>query len=260
MLMTLLFEGRFADYLREAAVGNGAVIFVHVPKTAGSSLRGELAARLQPDMNIEVDYNDATRLFRDKMDDAVRNFLAGPAEHIRFASGHLMGRHVAQMRSAMQGARFITFLRDPVERVVSDYRYQRSPKHPPHPQFREKYPSLEAYLEFKGDRNKSAQHLIAPAVYAGREPEECVDYLLRAYDFVGVQEMYPLSFRTLTALIGEPAWPKLRENVNRNEEEENLSPELAAEVREANAIDAALYEAVFPRWRAIRDALAAHLG
>jgi len=72
--------------------------------------------------------------------------------------------------------------------------------------------------------------------------------------------MYPLSFRTLTALIGEPAWPKLRENVNRNEEEENLSPELAAEVREANAIDAALYEAVFPRWRAIRDALAAHLG
>jgi hypothetical protein len=162
MLMELLFQGRFDEYLREAAVGDGALVFVHVPKTAGSSLRGELAARLQPDINIEVDYKDATRLFRDKMDDAVRDFLAGPAQNVRFASGHLMGRHVAQMRTAMANARFVTFLRDPVDRVVSDYRYQRSPKHPPHPQFREKYPTLEASLEFKGDRNKAAQHLIAP--------------------------------------------------------------------------------------------------
>jgi hypothetical protein len=259
MLMKLLFEGRFDDYLRDAAVGDGALVFVHVPKTAGSSLRAELAARLQPDINIEVDYTDTTRLFRDKMDDAVRDFLAGPAERIRFASGHLMGRHVAQMRTAMRNARFVTFLRDPVDRVVSDYRYQRSPKHPPHPQFREKYPTLEAYLEFKGDRNKAAQHLIAPPVYAGRDPEECVAYMLRTYDFVGVQDMYPISFRVLTALVGEPGWPKLRENVNRDEEEAPVSADLAAQVRAANALDAALYEAIFPRWRAIRDALARHL-
>jgi hypothetical protein len=260
MLMELLFQGRFDEYLRQAAVGDGAMVFVHVPKTAGSSLRGELAARLQPDVNIEVDYKDTTRLFRDKMDDAVRDFLAGPAQSIRFASGHLMGRHVAQMRAAMGNARFVTFLRDPVDRVVSDYRYQRSPKHPPHPQFREKYPTLEAYLEFKGDRNKAAQHLIAPAVYAGRDPEECVEWLLRSYAFVGVQEMYPISFRVLTALVGEPAWPRLRENVNRDEEEERVTPELAAAVRAANPLDAALHDAVFPRWRAIRDALAQYLG
>lgn len=259
MLMHLLFEGRFDDYFRNAAVGDGACIFVHVPKTAGSSLRGELAQRLHPDVNIEVDYTDTTRLFRDKMDDAVTRFLAGPAATVRFASGHLMGRHVAQMRAALSNARFVTFLREPVERVVSDYRYQRSPKHPPHEGFREKYPTLEAYLGFRGDRNKMAQHLIAPGVYAGRDPEECVDYLLRTYDFVGVQDMYPISFRTLTALIGAPAWPKLRENVNRDEEEERPPKDLVAQVRQANALDVALYDAVAPRWRAVRDALAKHL-
>ena len=94
----------------------------------------------------------------------------------------------------------------------------------------------------------------------GRDPEECVEWLLRSYAFVGVQEMYPISFRVLTALVGEPAWPRLRENVNRDEEGEEVTPELAAAVREANALDAALHDAVFPRWRAIRDALAQYLG
>jgi hypothetical protein len=72
--------------------------------------------------------------------------------------------------------------------------------------------------------------------------------------------MYPLSFRVLTALVGDPSWPRLRENVNRDEEEARVTPELAAQVRAANVLDAALYDAVFPRWRAIRDALARHLG
>ena len=171
--MELLLAGRFDAYFSAAALGDGALIFVHVPKTAGSSLRGELVRRLAPAVDIVVDYTDMTRLFRDKMDDAVKAFLAGPAAAARFATGHLMGRHVAEMRTMLPQARFFTFLRDPVERVLSDYRYQRSPKHPPHEQFKAKYPDLPAYLDFKGDRNKAAQHLIAPAVLAGRDPEEC---------------------------------------------------------------------------------------
>ena len=260
MLMDMLFAGRFAEYLREAAFGDAPCIFVHVPKTAGTSLRAELAQRLQPDVNIEVDYTDTTRPFRDKMDDAVTAFLAGPAAVARFASGHVMGRHVAEMRAAMPGARFITFLRDPVQRVVSDYLHQCSPRHPGHERFRETFPSLDAYAGFTGEANKAAQHLVSAAVYAARDPEECVDYLLRTYAFIGVQEMYPISFRTLTALIGEPAWPNLRENVGMGDAtDREVSPDLAQRIRAANPLDAALYDAIFPRWRKIRDALTRHL-
>lgn len=257
--MELLLAGRFDEYFRAAALGDGTLIFVHVPKTAGSSLRGELVRRLQPAEDIVVDYTDMTRLFRDKMDDAVKAFLAGPAATARFATGHLMGRHVAEMRTMMPQARFVTFLRDPVERVLSDYRYQRSPKHPPHEQFRAKYPDLPAYLDFKGDRNKAAQHLIAPAVLAGRDGEECADYLLRSYAFVGLQEIYDLSFRALTRLIGATAAPTLRVNVNRDEPEEPVTPDIVARIRAENAIDAALYDAVAPRWQAIAPSLEAFL-
>ena len=260
MPMELLFDGRFADYLREAALGDAPCIFVHVPKTAGTSLRAELAQRLRPDMNIEVDDTDTTRLFRDKMDDAVAAFLAGPAAVVRFASGHVMGRHVAQMRAAMPEARFITFLRDPVERVVSDYLHQRSPRHPGHERFRDTFPTLEDYAAFRPEANKAAQHLISPAVYAARDPEECVEYMMRTYAFIGVQEMYPISFRTLTALAGEPAWPSLRENVGTGDAaDREVPPELATRIRAANPLDAALYDATFPRWRKIRDALSLHL-
>lgn len=259
MWMELLFEGRFDEYLRAATLRDATCVFVHVPKTAGTSLRAELAQLLQPDMNIAVDYADTTRSFHDRMDEAVAAFLA-QAPGIRFASGHILARHAVRIREALPDARLVTFLRDPVQRVVSDYRHQRSPRHPVHEEFIARVPNLEAYLEVASEHDKAAQHLIAPEVLLGGDPAACVDYLLRHYAFIGVQEMYPISFRTLTALIGRPAWPKLRENVNpENDAERMVSPDMAALIRRANPIDCALYDAVFPRWQAVRDQLAAHL-
>ncbi len=259
--MNLLFEGDFEDYFREASLTAGPCVFVHVPKTAGTSLRGEIAQILQPDVNIVVDYTDTSRSFHERIDEAVENFLA--EMHVRparFASGHILARHVTRIRSRLPKARFITFLRDPVARLVSDYRYQRSPRHPVHKEFIARVPSLEAYLDILSEQNKAAQHLVAPNVLLGGDIEECVEYVLSTYAFIGVQEMYPLSFRTLTTLVGQPSWPKLRENVNSESGAEGeVSPELAARIRAANPIDTAIYDAVFPRWQRIRDSLAAYL-
>jgi hypothetical protein len=260
MLMQDLFEGRFETYFREAAVGNDLCVFVHVPKTAGTSLRGEIAAMLQPDVNIAVDYTDTARSFHERMDEAVEMALAQVAGGLRFASGHILARHVARIRAVEPRTRFVTFLRDPVARLVSDYRYQRSARHPVHAEFIARVPDLDAYLEIKPERNKMAQHLVAADVLLGGDAEECVDYVMRSYAFIGVQEMYPISFRTLTTLVGQPAWPKLRENVNsENEAEKQVSPEMAKRIRDANPIDCAIYDAVFPRWQKIRDDLARFL-
>ncbi len=261
MMMELLFEGRFDEYFRQAAIGDSLCVFFHVPKTAGTSLRGEIAQILQPDVNIAVDYTDTSRSFHERMDEAVDNFIAeAAATKVRFASGHILARHAQRIRSAFPEARFVTFLRDPVHRVISDYRYQRSPRHPVYADFIKQVPSLEAYLELRAERNKTAQHLVAPDVLLGGDPAECVDYVLRTYAFIGVQEMYPISFRTLTSLMGSPAWPKLRENVNTdNDSERQVTREVSDRIRAANAIDVAIYDAIFPRWQAAREALARHL-
>jgi hypothetical protein len=260
--METLFAGQFGDYLRETSAGQGPWIFVHVPKTAGTSLRNELAKLLQPDSNIMVDYTDTSRSFHERMDDAVNQFLAEHAARpYAFASGHILGRHVSRIRQQIPDARFVTFLRDPVARLVSDYRYQRSPKHPVHADFIARVPSFEAYLELRPERNKMAQHLLPPDVLLRGDPEECIDSMLRTYCFIGVQEMYPISFRCLTTLLGTPLWPRLRENVGSEADDElAMSPEVIGRVREVNPLDCALYDAVFPRLAAVRDGLARHLG
>lgn len=261
MMMDLLFEERFDEYFRQAAIGGELCVFVHVPKTAGTSLRGEIAQILQPDVNIAVDYTETNRSFHERMDEAVDLFMSEAAANgVRFASGHILARHVQRIRGSFPSARFVTFLRDPVQRVISDYRYQRSPRHPVHAEFIKQVPSLEAYLEIRSERNKTAQHLVAPEVLLGGDLAECVDYVKRSYVFVGVQEMYPISFRTLTTLMGSPSWPRLRENVNTDNDAERQVPrELTERIRAANAIDVAIYDAFFPRWQAVREALASRL-
>ncbi|WP_158287853.1 sulfotransferase family 2 domain-containing protein [Falsiroseomonas bella] len=259
--MRLLFEGSFNAYFRAAAPGAGPVVFVHVPKTAGTSLRREVAALLQPDVNIVVDYTDTARSFHERMDQAVEQFLAqATASPVRFASGHILARHVARIRQALPGTRLITFLREPVSRVISDFRYQGSPRHPLHAEFTARVPDLDAYLALDSERNKMAEHLIPREILAGGDPDACVAHLLATYDFIGIQELYPLCFRVLTMLLGAPAWPTVRENVGAEEDAAAPVPEeMAARIRAANPLDVALYDAVAPRWHRVRDALAKRL-
>jgi hypothetical protein len=260
--MRLLFEGSFNAYLKAAAPGSGPLVFVHVPKTAGTSLRREIAAILQPDANIVVDYTDTTRSFHERIDQAVEDFVARAAEKpVRFASGHILARHVSRIQAALPDTRLITFLREPVSRVISDFRYQGSPRHPVHADFTAQVPDLDAYLALESERNKMAEHLVPRAILASGDAASCVAHVLATYDFIGVQEMYPLCFRTLTTLLGRPSWPTVRENVGAEEEGAREVPEeMAARIRAANPLDVALYEAVAPRWRRVRDALAKRLG
>jgi limonene-1,2-epoxide hydrolase len=259
--MKLLFEGSFQAYFRAASLASAPCVFVHVPKTAGTSLRREIAALMQPDVNIVVDYTDTARSFHERIDAAVDEFLLRHAEEpVRFASGHIFARHVERIAAATPDTRFVTFLRDPVSRVVSDYLYQRSPKHPPHEEFAARVPDLDTYLTLPSERNKMAEHLVPRDMMIAGDTEACVRYLLSAYAFIGVQELYPLGFRALTRLVGTASWPKVRENVGSGDEAERaVPPDLAERVRAANPIDVALYEAVAPRWARVREALAKHL-
>ena len=212
MHMKHLFEGDLAGFLDRAAIGSNLCVLIHVPKTAGSSLRGELAALLHPDVNIEIDYNDRERSFHERMDIAVNAFITkAKSEGTRFGSGHILGRHVRQISESLPDARLVTMLRDPVDRVVSDYRYQRSPAHPPSADFIREVPDFSAYLRIDSQQNKTARHLLPYPMVADGDPEQAIDYILTNYDFVGVQEMYPLSFGILTAMIGSPRPPACAE-------------------------------------------------
>lgn len=261
-MLNLLFERRFAEYFEAFRQGDPLWVFVHVPKTAGSSLRGELASVLQPEANIFVDYDDPTKTYLESLDEAVARFIArNAANRHRFASGHIFARHVDRIAAAAGPIRRITMLRQPVKRVISDYRYQGSPMHPGNEDFRRQWPTLADYLRREEEWNKATRYLVPLDLFRTGDAAACIDYIFRTYDFVGLQEMYPLSFRMLFALLGERRAPTLRVRVNEGGEDAELAsdPAIVARIEACNALDMAVHRAVLARWRPIREAAIAFL-
>ncbi len=255
-----LFAGAFERYVAGLR-GDALWLFVHVPKTAGSSLTNEAASILQPAYNIEIDHTDTTRTYQERFDSAVEKFIALHRERqFRFASGHIVVRHVGSIRKAFPATRFFTMMRDPIKRLISDYRYQRSAMNLARAAFIANTPSFEAYVARPHVHNKMAISLVPrPLVIAGDVPA-CVAHIMREYAFVGLQETYPLSLRLLTTLMGDARMPAARVRVNTAQEDQVvLTPEQERSLRALNSVDIALFEEFDARWRGISDGVREYL-
>jgi hypothetical protein len=99
------------------------VIFLHLPKTAGTTLYSLLTSALKPSVGIDSDNEGET----------LRRFLALPQHErdmLQLAYGHMpYGLH----RFVKQRCHYVVFLRHPVDRVISAYYFvKRMPEHPLH--------------------------------------------------------------------------------------------------------------------------------
>lgn len=262
MTLDLLFEGRFADWLA-AAPRPPLWLFAHVPKTAGSSLAADLAPQIGPYASIHIDHADRSLRGPTRFDMAVDAFLAGrPASGARFASGHILWRHVAQIQAAVPDTQVFTMLRDPIGRLVSDYLYQRSSMHPLWREVRAKVPDFAAFLDLPGPRNRAARHLVPQPLIKAGDGAAAVAHVRAHFAFVGVQDRYALGFRALTALFGESRAPGARKRVNDEAPDEKAAvlaaledPALRAQALALNAVDVALWEHFSAAWARIADPL-----
>lgn len=254
MSLVSLLDGDVAEYLKKQADRPGALwLFVHIPKTAGSSFRAELASRLKPERNIVVNYEDESLPFHQRLQSAVQDFsdsMNQPA--VRFASGHIFRSHAAFIAERHPDVRPITMLRNPVARVVSDFRYARTPQHPPYREFIRQFPSFEDYVNSPASQNKVHEFLRrAPT----DTPEQVIQDVEQTFSFLGVTEMYYLSCRVLFALLGDARNPTLyerRTEISEDNEIANLE-ELTPRIRELNAKDIAIYDHFHYKLKRRRD-------
>lgn len=100
------------------------LIFVHIPKTAGTSFKGLLNKVYSPSETITIDssewYRDAnfTNLSN-------RSCLPGaqqikPPSHIKYIVGHF---NADRFIDIYPEATYITWVRDPIQRLISNYNY-----------------------------------------------------------------------------------------------------------------------------------------
>lgn len=240
---------KFASIDTEAFVAqtrrkSGRLFFHHIPKTAGTFLVQQLQKTLPPYTNIfyTPELGGPTKV--DGLADAVEVFLDEClATRYRVASGYLRQTHLRRIQEELPYTRVFTFLRNPVERVISEYRYTRTSKHPTHMQVREKYPDIESYIADPANQNRMWNLLAPKALQAN---EEGLNTIFRRHLFIGTLETLARNFAFLMGIFGYPKRPKTRSNTTQASSENTVQrdAELVLLIERVNAEDMALHSAV----------------
>ncbi|WP_426033062.1 sulfotransferase family 2 domain-containing protein [Caulobacter sp. DWP3-1-3b2] len=200
------------------------LVFIHVPKTAGTALVSELAHVFPNALNF-----DAFRIaeFADDIRAGRYDFLTGHYSYTEF------------VRHCGADYRFMTFLRDPVERVISDYFYSTSSANPGAANIKAHHPTLLDYANYPDFRNRMSRQL---ARWDG-EPVAHIVRRLAGFQLVGRSENMERDFARLMTKLGAE-----RPTAGRYNEGSNRPATIPAATRRAilalNTEDARLCEAL----------------
>jgi hypothetical protein len=216
-----------------------AVIFLHLPKAAGTTLNRLIEWEYPVSEMFSVDpvfYEWSVARLQRRSPERLRK--------IRMFKGHMrFGLH----KILPQPATYITVLRDPVDRVISSYYFMRNYKlHPLYWKFRREKWTLEDFVR-RSPRSDVQCKILAGAGY--REPcsaEICAvakENLRRYFSVVGLAERFEESLALMKLRFG---W-KLRLyssfNVTRNRPRKAEVPGTTLDlIAERNSFDLSLYE------------------
>lgn len=220
------------------------LISVHVPKTAGTSFSNQLQQHFGARLHLDYGDRPLASGYRRRML-AQRWATRGKAIDLHdfdCVHGHFLADKYAYLGAS---ARWITWLRDPVQRIASHYHYwQRVPdlRNADCRRLLDERLSLEQFAALPRMRNVATRFL------GGRA--------LRDFLFVGVVEEMDESQRRLAQLLGIGFDDNLPHN--RNDERGEIDYVVPQRVRERiemlNRADRVLYEAACASFRDVRGA------
>ena len=220
------------------------VIFLHLPKTAGTTLHrildkeypGPATFTIGPDAYADID-----RFYE---------LPAAELRYLRLLRGHMpFGLH----RQLPQPARYFTMLRDPVERVISYYYFiRRTPEHYLYQTLQATGWDLAALLNSQlpvmmdNGQTRLLSGVWGDVAY-GKMSESHLTlaqrHLSEHFAVVGLQEQFDSSLLLMQQAFG---WRRIeyeKHNVTRNRPlREELSAATLQAIRDANLIDIQLYE------------------
>jgi hypothetical protein len=214
---------------------NGIFIHLHMPKTAGTTLKTVIKKNYN-----ENEIIDLYESFRNHQE-VVEKLNSLPLEGVKCVNCHLsygIHEHISKP------ATYISMLRDPIERVISEYFFIRSsPKHNLHHEAMKM--DLLEFQQEETNRNKQSKIIIgAPLSTAITRDDfkKAKKYIKRDFAFIGITELFDESLLLLMRQFGWSSIQYNMENVSRNRPKVLELPEhVIRELKLNNKIDYALY-------------------
>jgi hypothetical protein len=208
------------------------VIFSHIPKTGGSTLRRVIDTQYKNPYIYRYNPENHEKWLKTYK-------LVRP--HIKCIYGHVRyGVHKTIPKTSF----YITFLRHPVERVLSAYYYIRSrPENRLHK--RVKNMSLREYIFSKDQEMLTPLFNHQTRFLTGRnEPNLrlALKHMKNNYAVVGITEMYLESVFLMKKILGWESIHYSKENVNKKRpSKEQISADIIEEIKRNNHLDMKLY-------------------
>jgi hypothetical protein len=224
------------------------IFFMHIPKTAGSSVHRILELNFAPWETYSLAYPalKSQELFV-RLPQKKRNSF-------RLVKGHFpYGFHQHVDTDPI----YVSFVREPISRVLSDYNYRcTTPFLPSYREFRDAGFSLDYYLD----------NLYIPSLstlfFAGvghlRKADVPMDFLLRQavdnldrFSFVGLADEFEKSVGELATTVSLRRIAPVRTNVNSRKRKLAFAPEEMSRIAAAEKWDLELYDTILQRRKTI---------
>ncbi|CAM3376404.1 sulfotransferase family 2 domain-containing protein [Halomonas lysinitropha] len=197
------------------------IIFVHIPKTAGTSFRAAAEAwfgkrRLLFDYGSQA--RKTSRVFRDHEDGRLdwSNVVHKVAKS-SFVTGHFpAGRYLKDFDPVC----FCTFVRDPIQRVISQYFHHKN----------------------KLGYEKSIENFVEDARFHDHQHRLLAGISLNEMGFVGVTERYTDSIALFNQRYGTGLKVETRNQRTRHASETDVPDAVIERIRVNNTRDLELYE------------------
>lgn len=206
------------------------LVFVHVPRTGGTTLQRVISDRYPPDRILSFD--DPARA-----EEAIAALSPAARDEVEAVVGHV---HYGIHRHFDQPARYLTMLRNPATRIASHFRYARSnPRHYLHVEVVERGYDLVRYA--RGELSDELRDGQVRMFSADASLEEAKRVLAEEFDVVGLTERFDESLLLMQDALGWTTPYYARENRGPTSGEP-LTEEALSEIEAANPLDLALYD------------------
>ncbi|MBE9190340.1 sulfotransferase family 2 domain-containing protein [Gloeocapsopsis crepidinum LEGE 06123] len=234
--------------LNQGKYNDASIIFLHIPKSAGSTLNTVINRQYRKEFIFSIyGFERSEREVK-----TAEQFKALPEtrrRNIKLLRGHIgFGLH----KYLVQPSIYITLLRDPIKRVLSQYYYiLRQPEHPLYKELKTNNMSLQDYVISGIDPNvnngqtKALAGVKATTIKFGEVPitllEDAQKNIQEHFAVVGLTEKFDESLILLQKVLGWKSLFYTKKNVAKNQQSKDISAADMTLIQQYNELDIELY-------------------